>query len=456
MVYKNRKRKVHFIGIGGIGMSGIAEILLSQGYNVSGSDLAESDITRRLASLGAAIHHGHRESNLNSSDVVVVSSAIDEKNPEIQEARKRKIPIIQRAEMLGELMKMKTGIAIAGTHGKTSTTSMIATIVQSSGLDPTIIVGGRVDALGGNAKLGKGDFLVAEADESDKSFLHLPATIAIVTNIDNDHLNNYGTIANIKDAFVDFVNAIPFYGLAILCQDDENVKSILPRLNKPFITYGFSPQADLQVRNLNFAGFGSRFEVWRNDSRLGEAQCNVPGKHNALNALAAIAAGMEIGLTFEQASAGLAQFKGVRRRFELKGETRGGVRVFDDYGHHPTEIKATLAAARKAWSGRIVTCFQPHRYSRTQDCYDDFTRCFDDADVLFVADIYAAGEAPIPGVSSDKLADDIRQQGHRAVEYVGAVAGAAALIAPKLQKGDLFLTLGAGNGYAIGEQLLKV
>jgi UDP-N-acetylmuramate--alanine ligase len=455
VVYRTRKRKVHFIGIGGIGMSGIAEILISQGYSVGGSDLNESDITRHLGSLGAKVHQGHRESNLDTADVVVVSSAIDEKNPEIQEARKRKIPIIQRAEMLGELMKMKTGIAIAGTHGKTSTTSMIGTIVQSSGLDPTIIIGGKVDALGGNARSGQGDLLIAEADESDKSFLHLPATIAIVTNIDNDHLNNYGTLANIKDHFVDFVNAIPFYGLAILCADDENVKSILPRINKPFMTYGFSPQADLQVKNLRFEEFGSRFELWKGDKKLGEAQSNVPGRHNALNAAAAIAGGMEIGLTFEQATAGLAQFKGVRRRFELKGE-KAGVMVFDDYGHHPTEVKATLAAARKAWSGRIVACFQPHRYSRTQDCYDDFTRCFDEADVLFMLDIYAAGEAPIEGISAEKLTTDIRQQGHRAVEYVGEVKSAAAKIAPQLQKGDLFLTLGAGNGYTIGEALLKL
>ncbi len=455
MVYKNRKRKVHFIGIGGIGMSGIAEILISQGYTVSGSDLNESDVTRRLASLGAVVHHGHKESNLADADVVVVSSAIDEKNPEIQLARKKKIPIIQRAEMLGELMKMKTGIAIAGTHGKTSTTSMIATLVQSNELDPTIIIGGRVDALGGNAKLGKGDLLIAEADESDKSFLHLPATIAIVTNIDNDHLNNYGTLANIKDHFVDFVNSIPFYGLAILCQDDENVRSILPRINKPYMTYGFSPQSDLQVKNVIFKDFGSTFEVWRDEKKLGDAQCNVPGKHNVLNAVAALAAGMEIGLPFAKASAGLAQFKGVRRRFEFKGE-KAGVKVVDDYGHHPTEIKATLSGARKAWTGRIVTCFQPHRYSRTQDCYDDFIQSFDESDVLFLADIYPAGESPIDGISSEKLANDIRAQGHKSVEYIGDVKSAADKIAPRLQKGDLFITLGAGNGYQIGEQLLKV
>lgn len=455
MLYKSRKKKVHFIGIGGIGMSGIAEILISSGYKVSGSDIADSDIVKRLGSLGATVHIGHREENLRDADVVVVSSAIDEKNPEIQMARKNKIPIIQRAEMLAELMKMQTSIAIAGTHGKTSTTSMIATIVQHCGLDPTIIIGGRVDALGGNAKLGKGDFLVAEADESDKSFLKLPATIAIVTNIDNDHLNNYGNIQNIKDAFVDFINRIPFYGHAILCQDDENVKSILPKINKPHMTYGFSPQATLQARNPQFSNFGSNYEVWQGEKKLGEARCNVPGKHNVLNSLAAIATGMEIGLTFEQASTGLAQFKGVRRRFELKGEA-GGVKVFDDYGHHPTEIRATLNAARKAWDGRVVTLFQPHRYSRTQDCYEDFVRAFDDADQVFVANIYAAGEDPIPGISAEKLADDISKHGHKSVEFVGDPKTCAEKIAGKLQKGDLFLTLGAGNVYAAGEALLKV
>ena len=455
MLYKSRKKKVHFIGVGGIGMSGIAEILISSGYTVSGSDIAESDTTRRLAGLGAAISYGHKEENLQNADVVVVSSAIDEKNPEIQAARKSKVPIIQRAEMLGELMKMKTSIAIAGTHGKTSTTSMIATIVHHCDLDPTIIIGGKVDALGGNAKLGQGDFLIAEADESDKSFLVLPSTIAIVTNIDNDHLNNYGTLSNIKDAFVEFINRIPFYGQAILCGDDENVKSILPRLKKPYVTYGLSPQSDLQARNLEFSTFGSDFEVWQEEKLLGRARCNVPGKHNVLNALAAIATGMEIGLTFDQASKGLAQFKGVRRRFELKGEA-AGVKVFDDYGHHPTEIKATLAAARKAWGGRIVTCFQPHRYSRTQDCYEDFVKAFDDADVVYVSDIYPAGEAPIMGISSEKLAEDIRQHGHKSVEYVTDVKNAVGKIAPHLQKGDLFITLGAGNIYSTGEQLLKV
>lgn len=436
-------------------MSGIAEILISQGYRVSGSDLVDSESTKHLASLGAKTYVGHAEANLGDADVLVVSSAVDEKNPEVQAARKNKIPIIMRAEMLGELMKMQTGIAIAGTHGKTTTTSMIATIVNASGLDPTIIIGGKVAELGGNAKLGHGDFLVAEADESDKSFLHLPATIAIVTNIDNDHLNNYGSIHNIKEAFVEFVNRIPFYGLAVLCTDDDNVRSILPRIKKPFVTYGFSPQADLQARNYRYEKFGSIFEVWQGEKKLGELSCNSPGRHNILNALAAAATGLEIGLTFEQIQKGLVQFKGVKRRFEFKGEAKG-VRVVDDYGHHPTEIRATLAGARKAWSGRIVTFFQPHRYSRTQDCYDDFVKAFDDTDVLFVADIYPAGEEPIPGISSEKLAEDIRSHGHRSVEFIGDVKTAAEKLAKKVQPGDLFLTMGAGSVYLSGEKLLKV
>ncbi len=454
-INKLKKRKVHFVGIGGIGMSGIAEILLSQGYTVSGSDIAETEITRHLASLGARIYKGHFESNLTEADVVVVSSAIDETNPEIIAARKMSIPIIQRAEMLGELMKMKTSIAIAGTHGKTTTTSMIATMVHTAGLDPTVIIGGRVDALGGNAKHGQGDFLVAEADESDKSFLKLPATLAIVTNIDNDHLNNYGTIDAIKDAFAEFINRIPFYGRAMLCVDDENVRSILPRLKKPTITYGFSPEAELQAKNLDFHGFQSKFEVWLGGKKLGSVQCNVPGKHNVLNSLAAIATGLEIGLDFPTIAKGLAAFQGVKRRFELKGE-KAGVRIIDDYGHHPTEVRATLAGARKAWEGRIVALFQPHRYSRTQDCYEDFLKAFREADMLFIADIYPAGEKPIAGISGKKLAEDIAKSTGKLVEFVGEGKAAAQIVAPKLQAGDLFITLGAGNVYQAGEKLLDI
>lgn len=452
---RNRKRKVHFIGIGGIGMSGIAEILISQGYVVTGSDLVESDTTKHLVDLGARVHYGHAEANLGDADVVVVSSAIDEKNPEIVAARHKNVPIIQRAEMLGELMKMKTGVAIAGTHGKTTTTSMVATIVHTAGLDPTIIIGGKVDALGGNAKHGRGELLVAEADESDKSFLRLPATLAIVTNIDNDHLNNYGDMNAIKDAFVMFVNQIPFYGRAILCRDDDNVRSILPRIKKPMITYGFSPQADLQARNPRVEGFRSFYEVWLAEKQLGELQVNVPGKHNILNSLAATAVGLELGLSFQQIANGLVQFQGVKRRFDTKGE-KGGVKVVDDYGHHPTEIRATLAAARKGWNGRIVTLFQPHRYSRTQDCYEDFLRAFDDTDVLFIGEVYAAGEAPMPGISGAKLADDIRRHGHKSVEFVGDAKLAADKVVDKVQSGDLFITMGAGNVYQAGEKLLQL
>jgi UDP-N-acetylmuramate--alanine ligase len=453
-MFKHNKRRIHFVGIGGIGMSGIAEILISQGYTVSGSDILETDTTRRLASLGATLFYGHSDKNVQNTDVVVISSAVNEKNPEVAAAKLKKIPIILRAEMLAELMKMKSSIAIAGTHGKTTTTSIVATILTSADYDPTIIIGGKVDALGGNAKLGKGDFLVAEADESDKSFLHLPATIAVVTNIDNDHLNNYGNIDNIKDAFVEFVNRIPFYGLAILCNDDDNVRAILPRLKKPFLTYGFSPQADLQERNFKFVNFGTEFEVWRGENKLGDVKCMVPGKHNVLNSLAAIAVGFEVGLTFKQIEKGLAQFLGVKRRFEFKGEQKN-IRVYDDYGHHPTEIRATLAAARKSWTGRVVTYFQPHRYSRTQDCYNDFVRAFDDADMVFVADIYAAGEEPIAGVSAEKLAEDVRMHGHRSVEYLGDVKKSSERLAAQLLPGDLFITLGAGNVYTAGEKLLE-
>lgn len=454
-IHKANKRKVHFVGIGGIGMSGIAEILISQGYSVSGSDLAENEITLRLSSLGAVIFKEHLEKNLTDADVVVVSSAIDDSNPEIIAAKKKNIPIIQRAEMLGELMKMKTSIAIAGTHGKTTTTSVVATMVHAANLDPTIIIGGRVDALGGNAKFGLGDFLIAEADESDKSFLKLPATIAIVTNIDNDHLNNYGSIQAIKDAFIEFINRIPFYGRAILCVDDENVRSILPLVKKPMITYGLSVSADLQARSVIFEDFHSNFEVWLSGKKLGNAVCNVPGQHNVLNTLAAIATGLEIGLDFSMISAGLAKFRGVKRRFEIKGE-RAGITIVDDYGHHPTEVRATLAGARKAWPGRIVALFQPHRYSRTQDCYADFLKAFADADKVFIADIYPAGEKPIAGIFGKKLAEDILRAGHKSVEFVGEGKRAAAALRPHLQKGDLFITLGAGNVYQAGEELLQI
>lgn len=453
-MYKAAKKKIHFVGIGGIGMSGIAEVLLSQKYEISGSDLAESEITKGLAARGARISYGHREENLDKADVVVVSSAVRETNPEVVAAKKRNIPIIPRAEMLGELMRMKTGIAIAGTHGKTTTTSMIATVASSAGLDPTIIIGGRVDALGGNARLGQGELLIAEADESDKSFLCLPATLGVVTNIDNDHLDHYGDFDKVKEAFVDFINKLPFYGLAALCVDDPNVRSILPRLKKPFATYGFSPQASLQPRNVRVHDFSTTFEVWRDGKNLGDITCNVPGEHMVLNALAAVAITSELGIPFAEIQKGFQKFKGVKRRFELKGEKNKVVYV-DDYAHHPTEIKATLKGLRATWKGRIVTIFQPHRFSRTRDCYQQFVAAFDDADQLFVTDIYPAGEEPIPGITAEVLAADIQAHGHRAVSYIGNLERAVQQIPANLKAGDLFITLGAGNVYKVGEGILK-
>lgn len=451
---RTAKKRVHFVGIGGIGMSGIAEVLLSQGYVVSGSDLHDTEITRALKEHGAKISVGHSEENLGAVDVVVISSAVRDTNPEVVAARKRNIPIIPRAEMLGELMRLKTGVAIAGTHGKTTTTSMVATVVNSAGLDPTIIIGGRVDALGGNARLGKSDLLIAEADESDKSFLCLPATIGVITNIDNDHLDHYGDFERVKDAFVDFINKIPFYGRAILCVDDSNVRSILPRVKKPFVTYGFSPQAQYQARNVRRKGFASEFDVVRDGNILGTITCNLPGEHMVLNALAAVAVAEELEIPFAKIAEGFTKFNGVKRRFEFKGE-KAGITFIDDYAHHPTEIRATLKGIRANWPGRIVTVFQPHRYSRTRDCYSQFVAAFDDTDILYVTDIYPAGEEPIQGVTAEILSTDIQTHGHRSVSYVGALDRAIETVGENLKKGDLFITLGAGSVYKVGEGILR-
>ncbi len=448
-----KKKRVHFVGIGGIGMSGIAEVLLSQKYEVSGSDLNDSEIIKHLARNGATVFVGHREENLGNADVVVISSAVRETNPEVVAAKKKNIPIIPRAEMLGELMRMKTGVAIAGTHGKTTTTSMVATIASSAGLDPTIIIGGKVDALGGNARLGQGEILIAEADESDKSFLCLPATIGVVTNIDNDHLDHYGDFERVKDAFVEFINKLPFYGLAALCVDDPSVRSILPRLKKPFVTYGFSPQASYQPRNLRIKGFSSQVEVWKEGKNLGEIIVNSPGEHMVLNALAATVVALELGVSFSEIQKGFEKFRGVKRRFETKGE-KAGVTIVDDYAHHPTEIRATLKGIRSTWKGRIVTVFQPHRYSRTRDCYAQFVAAFDDTDQLFVTDIYSAGEEPIPGITAEMLAADIQSHGHRSAAYIGSIDSAIQTISMALKQGDLLITLGAGNVYKVGEGIL--
>jgi len=453
---KRRTRVVHFVGIGGIGMSGIAEVLINLGYAVRGSDLKDSDVTKRLATLGADVRIGHQEDNVPGVDVVVISSAVKNDNPEIQAARRLKIPVIRRAEMLAELMRMKYGIAIAGTHGKTTTTSMVATVLSQAGIDPTIVIGGKLNTLGTNAKLGQGKFLVAEADESDGSFLKLSPTIAAVTNIDADHLDFYSGIEEIKDTFVDFINKVPFYGLAVLCLDDRNVAEILPRVKKRFVTYGLSSQADIRATHVRLSGFETSFVAHYKGYRMGEIAFRMPGAHNVLNALACIAIAIELDVPFEQIREGFANFGGVGRRFQVKGEANG-IMVVDDYGHHPAEIRATLAAARNGWPDRrIVVAFQPHRYTRTRELFDEFVTCFYDADVLVLTDIYPASEQPIPGVTSEKLADQIRMHGQREVSYVADRTELPDQLAALVRPGDIVLTLGAGNIWQQGEALLEL
>ena len=447
-------RKIHFIGIGGIGMSGIAEVLLNLGYHISGSDLRASDITQRLGEMGAEIYLGHAAGNLRDVDVVVTSSAVKADNAEVAEALRCLIPVIPRAEMLAELMRMKYGIAVAGTHGKTTTTSMVATVLCHGDLDPTAVIGGRLDAFGSNAKLGQGKFLVAEADESDGSFLKLSPTIAIVTNIDADHLDYYRDLDEIKETFVEFINKIPFYGRAILCLDDKNIQNIIPQVRKRFTTYGFSAQADFQASEVEHQALQTSFAVDYCGQRLGRISFQMPGDHNVLNALAATAAAMEIGLGFETVAAGFKNFGGVQRRFQIKDEV-GGVMIVDDYGHHPAEIKATLNAARKGWERRIVTVFQPHRYSRTAALFDDFTTAFYETDQLIVLDIYAAGEEPIDGISAERLAAQISGHGHKDVRYLSDRDQVIEHLLANCQTGDIVITMGAGNVWQIGEEFAK-
>jgi len=450
-----RIEKIHFVGIGGIGMSGIAEVLLNLGYKVSGSDLRHSETTERLASLGGEIHIGHARENLVEVDVVVTSTAVRDDNPEVVEAQAQLIPVIPRAEMLAELMRMKYGIAIAGTHGKTTTTSMVATVLTHGGIDPTIVIGGKLNTLGSNAKLGQGKFLVAEADESDGSFLKLSPTIAVVTNIDADHLDFYSGIEEIKDIFVDFINKIPFFGLAVLCLDDRNVAEVIPRVKKRFITYGLSTQADIRASQIRLAGNSTSFTAHYKGDRIGEISYSMPGAHNVLNALACIAVAMELDVPFEQIREGFAQFGGVGRRFQIKGEVRE-IMVVDDYGHHPAEIRATLAAAKNGWPDRrLVVAFQPHRYTRTKELFDEFVTAFYDADILILTDIYAASEKPIEGVSSDALARAIRRHGQKDVTYIADREAISGHLAGIVQPGDIVLTLGAGNIWQAGEALLE-
>jgi UDP-N-acetylmuramate--alanine ligase len=455
-LFRGRVRRIHFVGVGGIGMSGIAEVLLALGFDVHGSDLKASDTTRRLAAQGARISYGHREENVDKADVVVMSSAVRSDNPEIVKAAREGIPVIPRAEMLAELMRLKNGVAVAGSHGKTTTTSLVAAILNEGGLDPTVIIGGKVNQLGSNARVGQGDLLVAEADESDGSFLKLTPTIAVVTNLDLEHVDYYtGGLPEISAAFSSFVNRVPFYGLAVLCIDAENVQALLPTVSRRFVTYGRSRQADYQAIDVEHEGLSSTFTVRRRGADLGRVKVNLAGAHNVLNALAAIAVADEVAIPFEKTSAALAAFQGVQRRFTHKGEARG-VLVIDDYGHHPAEIRATLAAARNAYPGRrVVVLFQPHRYTRTAALKDEFARAFNDADVVIVAPVYAAGEAPIEGATGAAIAEAMQKHGHHDARAASSLDEATAMLASMVAPGDVVFTQGAGDVTNVGPELLR-
>lgn len=449
-------RRIHFVGIGGTGMCGIAEVLLNLGYEVSGSDLSQNDAVFRLRRLGAQVANAHRAENVEGADVVVYSSAVTLDNPEVAEARRRKLPVIRRAEMLAELMRMKYSIAVAGTHGKTTTTSFVAAVLAEAGLDPTVVVGGRLNALGANARLGEGEYLVAEADESDGSFLHLIPTIAVVTNIDEEHMEFYGDYETLKESFLEFVNKVPFYGFSVLCLDHPAVQELIPRLEKRFFTYGFGSQADYVGEEFRYEAGESVFAVRRGGERLGELRLSIPGRHNADNALAAVAVATELDVPFADIQKGLREFAGIERRFERIGEAAGVV-VMDDYGHHPEEIRATLRAAREsAPDRRLVVLFQPHRYSRTQYLGEAFHTAFYDADALLVAPIYAAGEAPIAGVSAGQIAEGVRAHGHRSCEEVADLDAAAKRLAEMVAPGDMVFTLGAGDVWKAGRALLEI
>jgi UDP-N-acetylmuramate--alanine ligase len=441
----------HFIGIGGIGMSGIAEILLSLGMKVSGSDLRRTAVTDRLAGLGATVYEGHEAGNVAGATVVVTSSAVNPANPEVVEAHARKIPVIQRAEMLAELMRLKYGIAIAGMHGKTTTTSMVASVLSAGGLDPTVVVGGRVDALGSNAWLGTTQFMVAEADESDRSFLKLSPILAVVTNLDREHMDCYQDMADVERAFLAFMDKVPFYGAVTACLDNPLLAAILPLAHRRVFTYGVHPGADYRLEFLE-AGHGTyaRFTVTAAAGLLGPFELHVPGRHNVLNATAAVAIAHQLEVPSEKIAAGLREFRGVDRRFQLRGQA-AGVTVVDDYGHHPTEIRATLAAARECGHRRIHVVFQPHRYSRTKDLWGEFATAFRDADTVFVLPIYAASETPIPGVTAEGLAARIEEP---QVQYVADFPAAVAAVAAQAREGDLILTLGAGSVSQLAPQIL--
>ncbi len=454
-MYK-RSYHIHFVGIGGIGMSGIAELLLNLGHQVSGSDIQETEITRRLETLGATISYSHKPQQVAGADAVVVSSAIDSDNPEVAAANMDyHIPVIRRAEMLAELMRLKYAVLVAGAHGKTTTTSMVGTVMAEGGLDPTVVIGGRLNAWGTNAKLGQGDFVVAEADESDGTFLLYSPTISLVTNIDTEHLDFYKDLDEIKETFLEFINQVPFYGLNILCLEDENIQSLLPRIKKRMVTYGFSAQADFQARDLAFDGLNVSYRAFYCGQELGKVTLPIPGRHNALNSLAAVAVGHELEIPFSAICRGLQEMTGVQRRFQIKGEVNG-VTVIDDYGHHPTEIKAVLKTMASSFPGRRrFVLFQPHRYTRTQALFEDFTTAFYQSDVLIVTEIYAASEPVIPGVHAEKLTTAIQKHGHGNVRYIPDHLALVPSLVEEVREGDVVLTLGAGNIWQTGEELLK-
>ena len=454
MYRRGRIKNIHFVGIGGIGMSGIAEVLLNLGYYISGSDIKETEVTRRLRSLGCEISYGHRRENLREADVVVISSAVRQNNPEVEAAEQRLIPVIPRAEMLAELMRMKIGIAIAGTHGKTTTTSLISTVLAAGGLDPTVVIGGRLNSIGSNARLGQGEFLVAEADESDGSFLKLMPTIAVVTNIDPEHLDFYKGIEEIKETFLCFLEKIPFFGLAVLCLDHPNIQSLLPRLKKRFTTYGLTTQADFQAKEIAFDGLSTSFDVVHQRQGIGRLSLRMPGIHNVYNALATLATAFELDIPFQVVQETLRDFSGIQRRFQIKGEKKG-VLIVDDYGHHPVEIMATLKAARTGWGKRIIAVFQPHRYTRTQALFKDFLTAFYDADVLILTDIYPAGEDRIEGVESRALFEGLREYGHKDVTYLANKGEIVEHLLRIIAPGDLVITLGAGDIWQVSEELVN-
>jgi UDP-N-acetylmuramate--alanine ligase len=453
-----KTQQIHLVGIGGSGMSGIAEVLLTIGYKVTGSDLQASDTTRRLEELGGRIFVGHQESNVGEAQVVVISSAVSAQNPEVVAAKAKQIPVIPRAEMLAELMRLKFGVAIAGAHGKTTTTSMVANVLAQGGLDPTMVIGGKVNALGSHARLGRGDLLVAEADESDGSFLRLSPTIVAVTNLDREHLDHYGSMERITECFLEFINKVPFYGLAVLCADDDRLRALFPNIVKRYQTYGLSEREgvtpDFFATEINLNQWGAEFRAQYRGRNLGPFRLAVPGRHNVSNALVAIAIGIELDVPVDLIRKALAAYTGVERRFHLRGEAKG-IMVVDDYGHHPTEIKATLAAAKQGWGDRrLVVLFQPHRYTRTRDLLEDFAKAFDQSDVLFLTEIYAAGEQPIPGVSGTRLADIVRVAGHPSVTFVEQKDTLVDQVLPHLKSGDLVITLGAGDIWKTGLGLL--